>query len=368
MCFTGDKLGIYVHIPFCKGKCPYCSFYSVCPQNTDDYTKAVCRSLKYWSQINQKPVDTIYFGGGTPSVLPSENICEILNCISENYELILPEITLEVNPADYSYTDFEMLRKCGVNRVSLGVQSAIDSELKNLGRRHNFGDVFNALHTIKSVGIYNISCDIMLATPDQNLNSLNKFAQFCVEQDVKHVSAYLLKIEPGTLFYKNKKSLNLPTEDESVELYNHFCGLMAQNGYNHYEISNFAKPDFESKHNLKYWNLDEYLGIGPSAHSLFGGKRFYYPDDISKFLHCPATLPEGEFEPEKEYIMLRLRLSGGVNNELFKAKFGRNIPQIYLDKAKKFEKHGLMKTDKSNGFSLTEQGFLLSNSIICEIL
>ncbi len=369
------SLGIYIHVPFCKSKCPYCDFYSLSNFTSDyveKYILTVCSELRKWgSRLENKVVDTVYIGGGTPSVLSSEQIIKILTSVKENFHFGFlneyPEITLEVNPADYDKIDFEKLNYYGINRVSIGAQSLNNSNLKILGRRHNTEDIFKSVLAAEKSKINNVSLDIILGAPYQEKKDVYDFFCFCKENDIPHVSSYLLKIEDGTPFYFNKEKYKFFDDDEYADIYFYACDLAKKMGYGHYEISNFAFKGFESRHNLKYWNLDEYLGIGPSAHSLVENKRFYYPKDLAGFINFPKTIFECKFEPEKEFVMLKLRTSKGLNNDEFKYKFGKDIPQKYFQKAEKFAKYGFLKIDDKN-ISLNEKGFLVSNYIISEII
>lgn len=367
MIVNNQNLGIYIHVPFCVCKCPYCDFYSVVPKNIEIYANSVCREIEKWGAVSKNTVDTIYFGGGTPSLLEAETIGLIIKCIYKNFKVSDPEITIEINPADYEAMDFEKLKKFGVNRVSVGAQSFSEKELKSLGRRHGKNDIVMTVKSLKNAGIKNISLDLMLGIPYQTKENVKNFIDFCTENEIKHVSAYLLKIEKGTKFYINRNNLNLPSDDESAEIYEFAVDYLSKKGYHQYEVSNFSMPNFESKHNLKYWNLEEYIGIGPSAHSLFEGRRFYYKNSLKDFAECPQTHREGEFEPEIEYIMLRMRLSEGLNFEKFKKKFEKDVPQKYLNNAEKYVGFGLLISDK-NGIRLTKKGFLLSNFVIGGIL
>lgn len=364
-----NTLGIYIHIPFCKKKCPYCSFYSI--ENhynqQNKYIDKVCSEIKRWSKTLQKSVDTIYFGGGTPSLIDTNNISKILKVIDDNFEVIEPEVTIEINPADYHSMDFRKLKLCGINRISLGVQSLNETELKILGRRHNVEDIYSTYLQIKDAGIDNISFDFIIGTPTQTLNSLDKFIDFCSDNRIPHVSAYLLKIEEGTPYFYNKNSLNFLSDDKCSDFYIYFSNRMKQLNYNHYEISNFAISGFESKHNSRYWNLGDYLGIGPSAHSLVDNKRFYYTENIEIFNSKGEIVFEDNGGTEEEYMMLQLRLSNGLKNENYKSKFGKEIPKKYFEKAEKYKQFGLVECDKKS-ISLTTKGFLLSNKIISDIL
>lgn len=364
-----DFLGIYIHVPFCKSKCPYCDFYSV-PFSEDiieKYVKSVCNELFKYSLKTDKIVDTIYFGGGTPSLLSTKHIFKILENIQKNFRVSNPEITMEINPADCDIQYFSEIKNMGVNRISLGVQSFQYSQLKILGRRHTVEDSVKSFESIKSVGITNISFDFMIGIPGQTFKGIDSFFDFCKNNSIPHISTYILKIEKGTPYFYNKKNFVFPTDDRCADMYEYVCEKAKNIGYNHYEISNFSYDNFESRHNMKYWNLEDYIGVGPGAHSLFENKRFYYSRNLSEFINAPKILNEGIFEPEKEYIMLALRTEKGVANEEFKKKFNKNIPEEYFKRAEKFIKYGLIeKIDE--GFRLTERSFLLSNIVISEII
>lgn len=362
-----NTLGIYIHVPFCKSKCPYCDFYSVTPTKTESYVQKMCAELERWGKRLDNTIDTIYFGGGTPSLLGSDKICKIINSVKNNFKVSNAEITMEVNPADYKLVDFEKLNFYGMNRISVGAQSLSNAELKTLGRRHDSSNIFSTHKQIKASGINNISFDMILGIPHQTEKSIDEFLDFCRENNIPHISAYLLKIEKGTPFYKNQEALELPTEGESISIYDYVCNALKSYGFNHYEISNFARSGFESRHNLKYWNLDEYLGIGPSAHSLIDNERFFYPNNLDDFISDSEIFSEGECEPEKEYAMLRLRLAEGLSCGEYRKKFNKDIPEIHFERAQKYIEPKLVVCDDS-GLRLTEKGFLLSNSIIADIL
>ena len=359
-------IGLYVHIPFCKGKCPYCDFYSVAPQKgvTDSYVAAVCRKLDEENRV----YDTVYFGGGTPSLLGADNVALILSHTKRTPDC---EVTLECNPSDTgginSVFDFEKAARGGVNRISLGLQSADDSERKALGRRGGCDDVARAIAKAKAAGIENISLDLMLGIPSQTKESLLKSIEFCKNSGATHVSAYILKIEEGTFFHKKRDSLILPDEDETAELYLAAADALEKAGFAQYEISNFAKNGFESRHNLKYWHCEEYLGIGAAAHSFADGKRFYYERSIDDFINGKPPVDDGFGGDEEEYIMLALRLTEGLIFENFEKRYGKKLPESISEKARLLQSHGLVTVDGSR-IALTKQGFLLSNSVICELL
>lgn len=361
------SLGIYIHIPFCEKKCPYCSFYSVkCSKEMQQrYTEKVCAELEKWGKNLKRRVSTVYFGGGTPSLIGAEKIIKILNAVNENFEVSSPEITLEVNPADYSSVDFEKLAFSGVNRVSVGAQALDDKSLEVLGRRHSVNDIIKTYESIKLAKIDNISFDMIIGFPGQSLDDIKTFLNFYKENRLSHLSAYLLKIEPGTPYFES--NLEFISDDICSDFYMFISNEMKKMGYEHYEISNFSLPGKRSRHNMKYWNLEDYLGIGPSAHSLIDEKRFYYENNINNFILNPKILDEGIGGTPEEYAMLRLRISDGLVNEGYEKKFGTSIPKEYFRKAKKFEDFGLVKINENN-LALTPKGFLLSNKIISDLI
>ena len=364
-----NSLGIYVHVPFCKSKCPYCSFYSVkdCDRLQQLYTESLASEIVKWGKRlpKIKTVDTVYFGGGTPSVLELPNILRILSLIKENFTLKDPEITLEVNPADYSYLDFEKLAEGGVNRVSVGAQSLNGEGLKILGRRHSAKDTEETCKQVKNAGIKNISLDLIVGYPGQTKKDIKKFIDFCAENQIPHISAYLLKVEEGTPYGKSK--LRFASDELCSDFYMYISSTMKKLGYNHYEISNFSLPGKESRHNLKYWNLNDYLGLGPSAHSLLGRERFYYEGDLGKFISSAAPCSEGKGGSPEEYVMLRLRLASGISKGDYEKRFGVSMPQDYFRKAERFEKLGLVEIHEGR-INLTPKGFLLSNKIIGDLI
>lgn len=362
-----NMTGIYIHIPFCKIKCPYCDFYSFKPDTNqkDSYLEAVLSCLLSYKDKIKGGVDTIYFGGGTPSFFGGKRIKKIIDCIKDNYNVNNAEITVECNPSSVDKKLLGFLKEAGVNRISMGMQSAADTERKSLGRSSDKNQIASAVSLIKSHGIDNISLDLMLGIPHQTKESLKQSLDFVLSQDVKHVSAYILKIEEGTPF--SKMSLPLPDEDEVCELYLYAAEYLEEKGYEQYEISNFAKGGFESRHNLKYWHCEEYLGIGPSAHSFIGGERFYYPRDFSAFLESPLPVSDGKGGDEEEYIMLALRLREGLTKKGFYERFGKELPNGLFEKALPFEKAELIEITEE-GLRLTKKGYLLSNSIISTLL
>lgn len=345
--------GLYIHVPFCAKKCPYCDFYSlpISEQKAEKYKNAVIRNL---SKYNKEQFDTVYFGGGTPALI-YDKIAEILGAVNYTENA---EITVECNPESADEIALNELKNAGVNRLSFGVQSLDESELSALGRTHSAQTAKDAILLAHSLGFENISADIMLGVPNQTLSSLEKTIDGLCKLPITHVSAYLLKIEQNTVFGRKTDEIELPDEDLQSELYLRSVELLESRGFMQYEISNFAKAGFESKHNLKYWRAEEYIGIGPSAHSYYNGKRFAVDRNLSRFL-------EDEFQREgitdeapdkdEEKILLGLRLCEGVElSERLKKRLSL-IPEEYY-------------RITNNRLSLTPRGFLVSNEIIATLL
>jgi oxygen-independent coproporphyrinogen-3 oxidase len=353
-------IGLYIHVPFCLKKCPYCDFYSMPPKNgAEQYADAICRAMRH-SGLDGRSVSTIYFGGGTPVLLPEKQLRQILDCAAETFCIDKDaEITIEANPAAGAI-DFG-----GFNRVSFGAQSLVDSELKALGRPHTARE---AMDSIRQCGAENISADIMLGIPGQTVASLKRSLVGLLALPLSHISAYMLKIEENTPFAA--QGVQPADEDALAEMYLFCVEHLAGHGFGQYEISNFARDGKVSRHNLNYWRGGEYLGLGPSAHSFMGGKRFYFPRDLNRFREAenPFALaiqdgPGGGFE---EWAMLRLRLTEGLDLSQAASLYDIDAKRI-LAKAKPMEEHGLLKT-KSGAISLTPQGFLVSNSVIAGLL
>lgn len=367
------NIGLYLHIPFCKSKCPYCDFYSFSGKESqkDEYVMALqSKILSSISTLQSDCVckgDTLYIGGGTPSVLGAKRLKALVNACNSGFLTDDAEITVECNPYGLQEDFFKILRDCGVNRISFGLQSAIDSERRILGRLSGRNQVENAVKTAQKVGFKNITLDVMLGVPEQTENTLNETLDFCISLGVPHISAYMLKIEENTHFYKNREKYNFPDDDLTADLYLQMCETLEGNGIMQYEISNFARKGFESQHNLKYWHCEEYLGLGPSAHSFLNGKRFYFDRDFDEFLKGNSPIQDGVGGDFTEFAMLNLRLAEGLQESKVFERFGHSIPKELYEKSKIFVENGYMTVDE-NGLALTRKGFLLSNSILSEIL
>ena len=362
------KTGLYIHVPFCIRKCPYCDFYSVSSGNSDvfeDYTKAVIRNISYYTYAYPgTEFDTVYFGGGTPSLMPS-GFFESVLASARNRISPGAEITVELNPKTADKEKLAVIRKSGVNRISVGIQSASDDELRSLGRIHDFEEAKRAVYDAADAGFDNISGDLMIGIKGQTEESLVRSVNALSDLELKHISSYMLKIEPGTEYYRSGISSEVPDEDKTADLYLLSVKTLAERGYGQYEISNFSKSGFQSRHNLKYWNCEEYIGIGPSAHSYFNGKRFELPRDLNGFLssdHQTELINESEPGSFFERAMLALRLTKGLDLSLFPDE-----APVVLKAAAKFRNTGLININGSV-LSFTPEGFLVSNELITELL
>lgn len=367
--------GVYIHIPFCKSKCPYCDFYSYRCDETrkESYVNAILDEIttnRRASDFFKKPfiADTLYLGGGTPSVLTGEQLFTIIDTAKKEY--LLPpdaEITVECNPGSDIEALIPYFKKAGVNRVSLGMQSANTEERRQLGRTADKERVLQVINLLKAIGITNISLDIMLGIPLQTKDSLKETLEFAVNCKVTHISAYILKIEEGTFFHKNQSKYNFPDENTVCDLYYQCCDFLESNGYSHYEISNFALPGFESRHNTKYWRLENYLGIGAAAHSYIDGKRFYFDCNSEGFINGNKAVYDGTGGDYEEYIMLRLRLKEGLSVTELINLYGEKYAKKIIKKAPLLKEQGFANFDGET-LSLTNKGFLLSNTIIAELI
>ena len=362
-------LGIYVHIPFCNGKCPYCDFYSVSCSDSElkeRYRDAVIKEISESPAVG-RDVDTVYFGGGTPILLGEERLCDILRAIGDKFGLLSGcEITAEINPRSSGLRELIVLRRAGFSRISIGAQSAVDSELRGLCRRHSAADIASTVHDARMAGFDNISLDLMLCIPGQSMDSIAYTVEQYRKLGAEHISAYMLKLEPETPFGKNPEKLGLPDDDTQADMYMEACRLLKAAGYEQYEISNFSRPGFESRHNLKYWNDDEYLGFGAAAHGYYCGKRYFHSRSIDEYISGMPPVDDGEGGSREEYAMLRLRLAEGITETGWKERFSEEIPAALRRAAQRLQKVGLVISDEM-GVRLTGEGFPVSNAIIAEL-
>ncbi len=372
-----NSVGLYIHVPFCSSKCQYCDFYSVTDRGRmDEYAAAVTDELTtlrragaYADGLRGREISTVYFGGGTPSLLGADRLSALLRAVKDCFS-VLPgaEVTVECNPSSsLSGGFFETLAAAGVNRVSLGMQSAVDAERKRLGRKATAADVSAAVNACRSAGIENISLDVMLGVPGQTEQSLRQTLDHAVTLGAKHISAYMLSIEEGTFFAKKRETLNLPEEDAVCDWYLAMCEHLKNRGYRHYEISNFCLPGYEARHNTAYWYDGEYLGIGPAAHSFLNGRRFYFPRDLDGFIQGGFPVEDGPGGGWEETVMLALRLDTGVSLRETEERFGVVPFPSFADKLEPYRSGGLLAFD-GDRIILTEKGFLVSNTVIGEII
>ena len=360
---------LYIHIPYCKSKCGYCDFCSSPDLSTvDAYVSELKRRLT--ESRTEKTVKSVYFGGGTPTYMGAARLCEILQVIKDNYILSDEcEITAEANPGTVDLNGLELMKKAGFNRLSVGIQTANDTELKALGRvSHTVSDGEALVKNAREAGFDNISLDLMYGIPMQTADSLKQSLDFVLSLEPEHISAYALKLEENTPLYREKPAL--PDDDTVADMYALINRTLKDGGYHRYEISNFAKPGFESRHNLRYWRGGDYIGIGVSAASLIGNVRYLQSPDMKKFLggKAPDTVETlDEKGREEEYIMLHLRLSDGIDKQEYKEKFGIDFNKKYESQIKKFTS-GNFAVDTKDGFFLTDNGVFVSNAVITEFI
>lgn len=359
------SLGLYLHIPYCFSKCRYCDFYSAPGKRgvPTEYTDALLRELNRFSPDTPLRPDTIYFGGGTPSLLDPADVSRLISAAQPAPDA---EITLEANPETVDEAKLLAFREAGVNRISFGVQSARDTQLKILGRPHTAKQARAAFRAAQSAGFRNISGDIMLALPHYTQTEFDETLELIEEGGATHISAYLLKIEPDSAFGKNPPE-GLPSPDDAADFYLYAVEQLEHHGYQQYEISNFAKSGYEGRHNLIYWDCGDYLGLGPAAHSCMGGRRFYYLADTEAFLNdTAAPVMDGGCGAE-DYLILQLRLRKGLDLASYKAKFGIEFSTQQLSFVQNCVKNGYARFDGKT-LSLTPAGLIVQNSILAELL
>ena len=371
-----DTLGIYVHIPFCASKCGYCDFYSLAGKESlmDKYQDALLYSIRENRHVLTKYiVDTIYFGGGTPSYYGADRLCEILEEFKENGNVLLSsEITVECNPDSMDYQSLKKLRAAGVNRISIGMQSANNELLRILGRRHTFDQVKRAVNNARDAGFGNISLDLMYGLPGQMKADWAETLSHAISLHPEHISAYALTLEEGTPMYaKYYGSEFMPSEDDVADMYCYTAEMLTRYGYTQYEISNFAIEGFESAHNNKYWNLDDYMGFGPGAHSFVGNVRYSYIKDLKKFIDCTLNgrsdvIDECDtiepLERAVEYIMLSMRTTRGISEDDYHKKCQADWRPI-KPVLEIFKSKGWVEQD-GKSWRFTVPGYLSSNTLI----
>lgn len=370
-----NKIGLYLHFPFCKAKCRYCDFFSLpASDRISAYEKALCRAVSFFGErYSRRALSTVYLGGGTPSLISSDGLKALFSVIGESFDTSpVSEITMEMNPESATDEILSTARDVGVNRLSFGVQSANDGELATLGRLHRFSHAEEAYFRARRHGFQNVSLDLMYGLPHQTLSSWRESLEKTLSLEPEHLSFYCLTLSPEVPLYREKSAL--PDDELCREMYLFAHEFLEENGYEHYEISNAARPGFASRHNSSYWTGREYLGIGPSAHSMMDNTRFFTKDGLEEFIFTSNPLDRVTFEEERsaedlrtEYLMLSLRRKEGVSLKQLLAL----SDEVFCRRAEKrfslWESHGLCRRTEE-GYALTAEGFFVSNEIISELI
>lgn len=381
------NIGLYIHIPFCKKKCEYCDFKSYAGKENliDEYMKWLNYEIKEVGEGNRYDyeegrddlavVKTIYIGGGTPSVIESKHILQIMDCIKENYLVAEDvEVTIEINPGTVNEEKLITYKKSGINRLSIGLQETHNDLLKTLGRIHSYEDFLTTYQLARDVGFQNINVDLMLGLPGQTIKDLEESLDRIIELNPEHISVYSLIIEENTPFYKklNENKIILPEDEAERKMYWLTKQKLERAGYIHYEISNFAKKGFESRHNLSCWNQEEYIGFGVAAHSYTNNVRYSNIDKIEEYITNFDSNKQNEnfvFHEKqnkeskmKEFMMLGLRKIEGISIQKFKSKFGENPIFIYRKELEKLVEEGLLEID-GDVIKLTNKGLDLANLV-----
>ncbi|MDR0490513.1 MAG: radical SAM family heme chaperone HemW [Oscillospiraceae bacterium] len=372
------KVGIYIHVPFCASKCAYCNFYSLAgsDKRMNAYHSAVLNHIREYSpQLDGYLIDTVYFGGGTPSYYGAGRLVGIFNALKKHGHVLLnSEVTVEVNPGSITKDDMIRLKRAGFNRLAIGVQCADDKMLKSLGRIHTFADAEETVKDARQAGFNNINVDIIYGLPSQNKDTWAETVARTASLKTEHISCYGLKIEEGTQFIIFKDSPFLPDDDVQADMYLYAVEMLARFGYRQYEVSNFARRGFESKHNLKYWLGEEYIGFGASAHSYVGRCRYSFVESIEKYIervkNGQAVVEYSEemsdFENAGEYLMLRLRTIYGISEEEYYDIYRLKMDFV-LELLRKYEASG-WALYKDGRWRFTPAGFIISNTLIGELL
>jgi putative oxygen-independent coproporphyrinogen III oxidase len=374
-----DKLGLYIHIPFCRSKCDYCDFYSLAGRENrmDDYQKALLAHMKETGPLTRGyQVDTVYFGGGTPSFYGEKRLRALLSAVGKHFDLSKDaEITVECNPDSVDKKMLAALHRAGVNRLSLGVQSARDCELQRLHRPHDFRQAWAAVEAARAAKFKNLSLDVIYGLPGQDMAAWQDTVEQVLALEPEHLSCYGLKVEPGTpLDDRVVRGEVLPDDDMQADMYLWMVDRLAAAGYRQYEISNFARSGFQSRHNLKYWMGRPYIGFGPGAHSDFGGRRYSFVRDLDAYitgvLGGGAVIDESELIPQRErggeYLMLRLRTTRGIEEWEYRREFFMNFDPLE-QKLEEYERQGWAERHDRR-WNLTARGFLVSNQLIGDLL
>lgn len=372
--------GLYIHIPFCESKCIYCDFYSMANNNhlIDKYINALLvEAVLRKNELNSETITTVYLGGGTPSLLSITQLSKLVNGLKKVFDFSeVEEFTIEVNPDDVTAYYIQQAKSLGINRVSMGVQSFNDEDLRFINRRHTVKQATDAIHIIKKAGIDNISIDLIYGIPGQNIEIWKNNVDTAISLSVQHISAYTLMYEEGTRLSVMRSLGKITEVDDDVvaAMYDYLVAQLKSNGYTHYEISNFALPGLHSRHNSSYWNLTPYLGLGVAAHSFDGTVRRFNPSNLKKYLD---TLGEGKLcvEVEKitkaekydEYVMLRLRTADGIDADELMHRFDEEYYQFFIEKTKPLVSEGSL-INENGRYYIPENHIMISDNITCDLL
>ncbi len=369
-------IGIYIHIPFCHRKCLYCDFCSFDGSTTQErhaYVEALCREIRaYAPRLAGRVADTVYIGGGTPSCLTAEETAQILSALASSVTICRDaEVTSEVNPATADRELLTAWRRMGINRLSVGVQSFDDEELLALGRLHSAREAEDFIRMAREVGFENLSLDLMYGIPGQTYDSFRDSLARAVALAPTHISAYSLKIEEGTPFADMRQTLSFADEDTDADFYEMCVTALVAAGYRHYEIANYARPGYESRHNTRYWRMEDYLGVGLAAYSYVDGVRFGRDRDLASYLARDFAedmgVREEPADPEFETVMLGLRLADGIAEEDFRSRFGYGFWEKYGDRLAPYVGAGLV-SHHGDTTCLTDRGMYVSIGVLSEIL
>ena len=364
--------GIYVHIPFCRQKCSYCDFCSFADKSAyeEAYMACLYKEMEFRKeQLKDYTFDTVYFGGGTPSVIDPKYIYGAVNQIQKCFRLAKnPEVTLELNPGTISENKVATYKRAGINRYSIGLQTAIDEQLEDLGRIHNVRDYVYATTLLKGE---NFSTDVMLGLKNQTRDDIFKTIELAYKCGSSHISMYALTVEPGTPIYTDYLNGELPDGDEVAELYEYGRGLLAEKGYRRYEVSNFCKKGFESRHNLNYWRRGEYVGLGVSASSFFSGRRLLNTTDLDEYMKCILSGFYPVIDSEEvstqdakfEFIMLGLRTVYGVSGKAYREQFGSDWKQDFAAAYARTQRYLLEEGDVTR---IRDEYLFVQNQILSE--
>lgn len=374
-------LGLYIHVPFCAQKCYYCDFnsYKINSNQKKEYLINIEREMKFYKEeFKDKCFDTIFFGGGTPSILTVDELQELVNNINENFNIKKDaEITIECNPGTINREKLEAMKKMGINRLSIGLQATQNYHLKSIGRIHTYEEFEKNYYDALNIGFENINIDLMYALPNQKTQEWKDTLDKIIKLNPSHISAYSLILEEGTKLYDmyQNKEFELLDEDTDINMYNYTIDTLKRHGYNQYEISNYSKEDLECKHNIIYWKCDNYLGLGPGASGFIGDTRYSNIEDICEYNKCimqnirPVSEEIELTKKDKieEFIFMGLRMNEGINVDIFKERFDTDFYDIYQEVMDKLIKTELVRFDGKN-ISLTQKGREISNSVFIEFL